>query len=127
MAIEDIRSMADEVALLMASRLGGLRPGQRADLATMLRRRGAALPPRLRREARMLAWADRCVGQPKLARRLDSTKLAQAHHALVGHLAPLGRGRRFRRGMANVAATVAFGLLLAGAAAIWILIRRGSL
>lgn len=125
MGIESIRPMADEVASLMAARFGGLRRGQQADLESMLRKRGGALPRRLRREARILAEADRKAGQPKLARQVDFARLEHAHKALTAYLRPLGQGMRLRGGAASIAASVLFGLLLLGAVAIWIMMRRG--
>ena len=49
MGIDEIRPKADEVASLMAARFGGLKRGQQADLDSMMRKRGGALPRRLRR------------------------------------------------------------------------------
>ena len=46
---DDIRDMADEVARLIAARFGGARRGERPPLGVMLRRRGGALPRRLRK------------------------------------------------------------------------------
>ncbi|MFD2441770.1 hypothetical protein ACFSS8_19765 [Paracoccus kondratievae] len=97
MGIEKIRPMADEVAGLMAARFGGVRRGQHADLGSMLRKRGGALPRRLRREARVLADADLKAGQPKLARQVDFEQLERAHKALVSYLRPLGQGADARR------------------------------
>ncbi|TGN37904.1 hypothetical protein E4L95_22030, partial [Paracoccus liaowanqingii] len=54
-SFEDIPAMADEIAVLMASRLGGVRRGERPPLHVMLRRRGGALPFRLRARAARLA------------------------------------------------------------------------
>lgn len=125
MGIERIRQMADEVASLMAARFGGLRRGQQADLESMLRKRGGALPRRLRREARILAEADRKAGQPKLARQVDFAQLDHAYKALTAYLRPLGQGMRLRGGAAGIAASVLFGLLLLAAVAIWIMMRRG--
>ncbi|SIR15102.1 hypothetical protein SAMN05421641_12737 [Paracoccus thiocyanatus] len=125
MGIERIRPMADEVASLMAMRFGGLRRGHQADLESMLRKRGGALPRRLRRQARLLAQADRMAGQPKTARQVDLDRLERAHAALVAHLRPLGQGMRLRGGAARVAATVLLGLLLLAAVAIWIMTRQG--
>jgi len=127
MGIERIRPMADEVASLMAARYGGLRRGQQADLETMLRKRGGALPRRLRREARILAEADRKAGQPKLARQVDLDRMERAHKALVAYLRPLGQAMRLRGGATGIAASVLFGLLILAAAAIWIMTRRGLL
>ncbi|WP_323008986.1 hypothetical protein [Paracoccus sp. (in: a-proteobacteria)] len=125
MGIEKIRPMADEVASLMAARFGGLRRGQQADLESMLRKRGGALPRRLRREARVLADADLKSGQPKLARQVDFDRIDRAHKALVAYLRPLGQGLRLRGGAASIAASVLFGLLVLAAVAIWIMLRRG--
>ncbi|MFN7177924.1 MAG: hypothetical protein ACK4MX_13740, partial [Thermaurantiacus sp.] len=69
-SFEDIRQMADDVADLMASRLGGAGRAERPTLEQMLRRRGAALPGRLRKQAARLARADRLACQPRIARQL---------------------------------------------------------
>lgn len=127
MGIETIRPMADEVAGLMAARFGGLRRGQQADLAEMLRRRGGALPRRLRREALVLRQADLMAGQPKLARQVDFARLEQAHQALTGYLRPLGQGSRMRGGAAGAVASVLLGLLVLGGVAVWIILQRGLL
>ncbi|WP_323717110.1 hypothetical protein [Paracoccus aminovorans] len=112
MGIDDIRPKADEIASLMAARFGGVRRGQQADLDSMLRRRGGALPRRLRRAARVLAEADRVAGQPKLARQVDFPQFERAHRALTTYLGPLGRRIRWQDGAARVAASVALGLLV---------------
>lgn len=124
MPIHDIRTMADEVAELMASRFGGLRRGQRADLATMLRRRGGALPRKLRREAQLLAQADQRVDAPRLARQIDVARIERAYRALTGHLRPLGAVNRWTGSATNIAAAVCLGLLMIGAIAVWIMLRR---
>lgn len=125
MGIENIRPMADEVAGLMAARFGGLRRGHQADLDSMMRKRGGALPRRLRREARIMLEADRMAGQPKLARQVNFDRLEHAHKALTGYLRPLGKGMRLQGGAVSIAASVLFGLLVLGAVAIWIMLRRG--
>ena len=125
MAIEDIRPMADEVAGLLAARFGGLKRGHQPDLAGMLRKRGGALPRRLRGDARFMVHADRMAGQPKLARQVDFDRLERAHKALTGYLRPLGQGARLRGGAIGVAASVLLGLLVLGAVAVWVMLRRG--
>ncbi|MFC3568774.1 hypothetical protein [Paracoccus sp. TOH] len=125
MGIERIRPMADEVASLMAARFGGVRRGHPAELESMLRKRGGALPRRLRREARFLAEADRKAGQPKLARQVDLARLEHAYKLLTAYLRPLGQGRRLQGGALGVAASVMLGLLVLGAVAVWIMLRRG--
>ena len=125
MSIENIRPMADEVAGLMAARFGGLKRGQQADLDSMMRKRGAALPRRLRREARIMLDGDRMAGQPKLARQVDIDRFQHAHKVLTGYLRPLGKGGRLQGGAISIAASVLFGLLMLGAVAVWIMIARG--
>lgn len=125
MGIENIRTMADEVAGLMAARFGGIKRGQQADLESMLRKRGGALPRKLRREARVMLQADRMAGQPKLARQVDFDRFERAHKALVGYLRPLGQGMRLQGGAISVAASVLFGLLVLGAVAVWVMLKRG--
>lgn len=122
---DDIRAMADEVARLMASRFGGARRGESPPLHAMLRRRGGALPRRLRAHAAALAEADIRSAQPRIARQLDLARLSRAHAALVAHLRPLGELSRLRHGAAGLAATIALGLLVLAAAAVWIMVRRG--
>lgn len=124
MPIHDIRTMADEVAELMVSRFGGLRRGQRADLTTMMRRRGGALPRKLRREAYLLAEADQHLDAPKRARRVDVVRLERAHRALISHLRPLGAASRWTGSATNIAAAVCLGLLVIGGIAVWIMLRR---
>lgn len=124
---DDIRDMADEVARLIAARFGGARRGERPPLAVMLRRRGGALPRRLRKQAWMLAQADQQSAQPKIARQLDLSRLSRAHQALIAHLQPLGEFSRWQGRALGFAASVAFGLLVLAAAVIWIMLRRGYL
>jgi len=122
-----VREMADEVAALMAERLGGRRRGAGADLATMIRRRGGALPRRLRREARVLLEAERLCASPRIARQIDPAAVERAHAALVRHLRPLGSLARWQGRGLSVAAAIAFGLMVLGAAVIWVLSWRGYL
>lgn len=125
MDAERVQQMADEVASLMADRLGGLRRGQHADLDTMLRRRGAALPRRLRREAMALRDAAGLAGAPRVARQIDDTRVQKAHAALIRHLKPLGKLSRLQGRATGVAAAIAFGMLVLGAAVVWVLVWRG--
>lgn len=125
MAQDDVRAMADEVAALMAQRLGGARRGSQPDLATMIRRRGGALPRRQRRAARVLLRAQAQAASPKVARQMDNTAATRAHAELLRYLRPLGASARWQAGALNVAAAVMMGLLLVGAVAVWIMVRRG--
>ena len=125
--IDDIHRMADEVAQLMASRFGGTRRGEQPRLQDMLRRRGAALPRKLRRQALELARADQLCAQPRVGRQQDMRALGHAHHALIRHLRPLGEISRFQHRAVQIAAVLALSLLLMTALAIWLALQRGLL
>lgn len=126
-SFEDIQDMADEVSRLMVARFGGARRGERPPLHAMLRRRGGALPRKLRRLAGQLAEADRISAQPKVARQLDLRALSRAHAGLTAHLRPLGELSRWRGRAISFAASVSFGLMVLAAVIVWIMLRRGYL
>ncbi|MCF3974873.1 hypothetical protein [Paracoccus salsus] len=124
---EDVPAMADEISRLMVARFGGARRGERPRLHVMLRRRGGALPAKLRKPARKLAEADLISAQPRVARQLDMASLSNAHAALVAHLRPLGQLGRWRGRAISFAASMVFGLLVLAAVVIWVMLRRGHL
>ena len=126
-SFEDIPDMADEVAVLMASRFGGARRGERPPLAQMMRRRGGALPAGLRRRGVRLAKAGALAAQPKVARQLSLDDLARDHAALVAHLRPLGEISRWQGRAIGFAASVVLGLLVLGGVTLWVMVRRGML
>lgn len=122
---DDIGPMADEVSRLIAARFGGARRGERPPLHVMLRRRGGALPRKLRRQAGRLAEADLHAAQPKVARQQDMTALEHAYQSLIHYLQPLGEITRWQGRAISFAASLAFGGLVLAAVIIWILVRRG--
>jgi hypothetical protein len=124
---EDIRDRADEVARLMADRFGGARRGEFPRLAEMIRRRGAALPRRLRGQAKLLAEADQQIAHPRIARQMDLRGPSRAHAALTAHLRPLGGFSRWQNRAVNFAASIAFALLVLGAVVLWVMVQRGHL
>ncbi|MBM3605077.1 MAG: hypothetical protein FJX25_10070 [Alphaproteobacteria bacterium] len=126
-SFEDIPRMADEVAQLMASRFGGAQRGERPPLHLMLRRRGGALPARLRPKAAHLAEADRLSRQPRIARQLPLRRLSREHAALVAHLRPLGELSRWQGRALGFAASIALGLVALAGVALWIMVKRGLL
>lgn len=119
--------MADEVAGLISSRLGGARRGEQPPLHVMLRRRGGALPRKLRKAAARLAEAGQLCAQPKIARQMDLRGLGRDRDALVAHLQPLGELSRWQGRATSFAASVTFGLLILGAVILWLMIRLGYL
>lgn len=123
----NVRSWAEEVAVLMATRLGGARRGEVVTLDSMIRRRGGALPRSLRRKARTLRDAEHITNAPKIARQTDFSAAAQAHADLVAYLKPFGRVTRMQEKATNFAASVVFGLLMLGIVIIWLLVSQGYL
>ena len=123
----NVRSWAEEVAVLMATRLGGRRRGEVVTLDRMIRRRGGALPRNLRKKAIILRDAEQVTNMPKIARQTDFSAAAQAHADLVAYLKPFGRVTRVQEKATNFAASVVFGLLMLGVAVIWVLVWRGYL
>jgi len=123
----NVRSWAEEVAVLMASRLGGVRRGEVVTLEVMLRRRGRALPRKLYRKAVILRDAEAVTNIPKIARQTDFAPAAQAHADLVAYLKPFGRLTRVQERATSFAASVVFGLLVLGAVILWVLVWRGWL
>lgn len=126
-SIDDVREMNGEAARLMADRLGGLRRGEQPCMQTLLRRRGASLPRRIRRAARVLAHAELHGAQPKVARQLDLNAISRAYNSLTDYLQPLGGVSRWRNRALNFGASVTFGLLVLAAVVIWIMVKRGSI
>lgn len=125
--IGEIRDMADEVARLMAERFGGARRGEQPSLEDIIRRRGGALPGRLRKAARRLAMADRMAAQPRLGRQIDRAAASRAYRQLVAYLRPMGQLGRWRSGVVGVLASVLFGILIAAAVLVWLMVQRGHL
>ena len=123
----NVRSWAEEVAVLMATRLGGARRGEVIDLDTMLRRRGGALPRNLYKKGVVLRDAEAVTNVPKIARQTDFRAGAQAHADLVAYLKPFGRVTRMQQKATNFAASVVFGLLVLGIVIIWVLVWQGYL
>ncbi|MDO5658106.1 MAG: hypothetical protein Q4G36_07265 [Paracoccus sp. (in: a-proteobacteria)] len=123
----EVKPRADEVAMLMATRLGGTRRGETVDLEMMIRRRGGALPHKLLRQAQILREAERVSHAPKIARQTDFTEAERAHADLVAYLQPFGRISRWQERATNIAASILFGLLLLGILVVWLMVRQGVL
>lgn len=125
MAQADIRELADEVAALMAQRLGGR--AEAVDLPRMVRRKGAALPRRLRGQAEWLAEAAVLAGHPRINRQLDHGRAQAAHRALTRYLRRFGEGQRLAHGALDIAARVMVALLVVGGLTVWYLVGSGRL
>ena len=114
MSAVSIQQMADRVAALMEERLR-LRGG---DLAAKLRKGGRMLPRKVRAAAKDLADAAERAKNPKLLVQIDMEKVARDYDICVHHLSSVARKGGWKVLLVNTAATVALGLLVAGA--VWV-------
>jgi hypothetical protein len=102
------------LAELLRARLGV----RGATLKTGLRRAGRLLPRPVRKAGQDLARAEALWANPKLRRRLDPARLAEAERLVRTHLETIDRADRRRGYWLGVAAPLAFNLLLLLAAAV---------
>ncbi|WP_415183795.1 hypothetical protein [Phaeovulum sp.] len=123
MNINSVQQMTGRVAQLMEQRLGAKGSGLRAKLAA----RGRALPRQVRRAVSYLAEVEAVVASPKIARQTDPDKITAAYDIAVRYLQPLGGQARFWSMVRTMVASVAFALLVTGAAVICVMVWRGIL
>ncbi len=91
-----------------------------------LQQAGRRIPRRLRREFACIAEAELLSGQPKLARRIDPVRLGRAQDAAARWLRGIDPGERRKTRLLNMAAMVAFNLLLLFALGVYLHVSGGS-
>lgn len=121
MSAATITQMADRVSSLLEERLGTRGRG----LDEKLRRAGRRLPRRVRAAATALSDAALMAQNPKLLVRVDEGEVAQNYDICLRHLAALNRGERRKGLILNVAASIAFSLLVVAAGVLGFLVWRG--
>lgn len=104
----DVDKKIAEVSRLLEERLGV----RGRTFERQVRRAGRLLPRGVRRQARVLIDAGRLAHHPKLSRMMDAGMVAGAHERITGWLLQVDPRERRRARLLNVAATVAFNLLL---------------
>ncbi len=104
----DIAKKAEQVASLMEAHLGT----RGTQLTSAVKKAGRQLPRAQRAQAQVLIEALDLAAHPKLMRRIDTAAVDTAYTGLVGYLEAidLAEARKTRR--LNIAAGVAFNLLL---------------
>jgi hypothetical protein len=114
---DDITTRTDEVAALLAERLGARGRDLPARLAHVRRQ----LPRDVARAARELAQAQGLAGNPKLLRMVDPARLTAAHALVTAHLRAIDPARRRTTALLRLLARLALNLLLLAAlvAALW--------
>lgn len=120
MSAVTITQMADRVSSLMEERLGA----RGRDLDEKVRRAGRRLPRRVRLAARSLADAALMAQNPKLLIRVDEADVAAQYDICLRHLGPLNRAERRKGYLMNLAASVAFSVLMVGVAVLAFLVWR---
>jgi hypothetical protein len=120
---DDVHAMADEVAALLAGRLGA----RGRTLARRLRRAGRRLPRHVAREARYLAQADDLARNPRLLRMIDPDRVIRAHALLRDHLRGIDPAAARLTRILGILAVIAFNLLVLAALLLALLAWRGYL
>lgn len=123
MSVITVQQMADRVADLLEDRLR-LRG---KTLQDKLRRGGRLLPRKVRREAEYLAEVAVLAQHPKVQTMLDDARIAEAYDVCVKHLRGIGAAQRLQAIILGVVGSLAFALLVLGAALIAVLVWRGYL
>lgn len=112
-----ITQMADRVSALLAERLRVKGP-----LEAQLRRARRQLPKPVRAAGEAMVEAVKLSAHPKFAPRIDDEAVAIAYDLLVRHLNGIGRAERRKGLVLDIAARIAFALLVVAGlwlAALW--------
>lgn len=118
-----IGQMADRISALMEERLRIRGRG----LAEKLAKGRRALPRRVHAAGETLAQAALMSQNPKLLLQIDEQQVAEAYDICLRHLGPLGRSDRRKGVLLNMAASIAFSLLVLAGLVIGVLVWRGFL
>lgn len=111
----------DEIDALMAERL---RVRGRT-LADKVRKAGRLLPRAVSREAAYLAETQQFAQAPKLARRIDETRVETAYRIVAEHLKTVDPFERRKDRILGILGIVAFNILLFGGLLIYYLWSQG--
>ncbi len=116
-----IHAMTDRVAQLMEDKLAIRGKG----LATKLKRGGRMLPRQVRMAAQSLVQAADMANSPKLAMQVDNGQVTSAYDACMKHLSALPAARFWGGHVLSSLRSIAFAVLVIGAAVIGYLVWRG--
>ncbi len=121
MPVKSLPEMSGGLSQLLTDKLG-VRKGS---LDYQVARVGRRLPARIRAEAAEIAEAERLAANPKMARRIDPSRLARSYDDVARHLATIDPTERRTAFLFRLIATIAFNLLAVVAILIVVLRWRG--
>jgi hypothetical protein len=116
-----IQAMTDRIAQLMEEKLAIRGKG----LAAKVKRGGRLLPRHVRAAAQSLVQATDMANSPKLAMQIDNGQVTSAYDACMKHLSGLPAAGGWGAHMLASLRSVAFAVLVIGAAVIGYLVWRG--
>ena len=108
----DIARRIAAVQALLTAKFGV----RQAPLSRMMAKVGRRLPRRLHRQAAVISEAQQQAGHPKLARQVDHVRVGQALDELMAHLKAIDLAERRKERLLNMAALIAFYILVTFAA-----------
>jgi len=119
----ELNKMSEEIAKLMADKLGAKGRGLKAKL----RHSGRLLPRHVRDAAGVVLEAQRKMGNPKLMKQVDAVALGHAKHACISYLNDIDRTAATRRAVADYFSGLALNILLLAVLILAVLVWRGFL
>lgn len=123
MSAVTLQQMAERVAGLMEERLRVRGRG----LTEKLRKGGRLLPRKVRAAAETVAQAAVMAQSPKLLMQIDREAVAEAYDLCVRHLGGINRAERRKGMILNIAASMAFSVLVVAGFLLAVLYWRGFL
>lgn len=88
-------------------------------------RAGRLLPRAVRRDIRYLLDTAALGDNPKLARMINTDKVARAHRNTVAYLQAIDVKERRKTALLNVTASIALGLIAVFVVVLYVLVQRG--
>ncbi|MBQ1202705.1 MAG: hypothetical protein IIX61_02690 [Loktanella sp.] len=119
----EMHMQADEIRGLLEQRLGI----RARSLEAQVRKARRHLPRALRRELIYFAQSESLVDNPKLHRMLNPARLEAAHRDAVAFLSKVNSSTKRKAEALQIAASIAFGLLVMGIVLIAALIQRNAI
>jgi hypothetical protein len=117
----DLTDTFDSLRTAFAERLGA----SGRDLAATVRKAGRRLPRRLRPAAATMVEAERMAANPRLARLIDAARIDQAATDLKAWLGTQDAREQRKTRLINMAALIAFNLLVVAGLVVVFLVWRG--